>query len=68
MTAIGRGEIEASPCRSRKSSALRLVANWRGEKVHVEQTLPDGQEIAVIIELPDGHVVEAARAFGLGAS
>jgi hypothetical protein len=69
VTAIGRGENrgvtmpEANIVRS-----FRSVADLRGETVHVEQALPDGQEIAVILESPDGHIVGAARASGLGAT
>jgi hypothetical protein len=69
VTAIGRGENrgvtmpEANIVRS-----FRSVADWRGEPVHIDQPFPDGEEIAVILEAPDGHIVGASRASGRGAS
>jgi hypothetical protein len=69
VTAISRGENrgrtmpEANIVRS-----FRSVAEWRGAPVHIDQPLPDGEQVAVILEAPDGHIVGASRATGPGAS
>jgi hypothetical protein len=69
VTAISRGENRGRTMpESNIVRSFRSVADWRGSPVHVEQPLPDGEEIAVILEAPDGHIIGAARASGQGAS
>jgi hypothetical protein len=69
VTAIGRGENRGRTMpESNIVRSFRSVADWRGAPVHVEQPLPDGEEIAVILEAPDGHIIGAARGSGQGAS
>ena len=69
VTAIGRGENRGRTMpESNIVRSFRSVADWHGAPVHVEQPVPDGEEIAVILEAPDGHIVGAARASGLGAT
>lgn len=69
VTSIGRGEnrgrtmAEANIVRS-----FRPVAEWSGTPIHIEEQLPEGEELAVILESPDGHIVGASRASGRGAS
>ncbi|WP_426442315.1 DUF1223 domain-containing protein [Bradyrhizobium genosp. P] len=69
VTAIGRGENQGRTMpESNIVRSFRPVADWRGTPVHIDQSLPDGEEIAVILEAPDGHIVGASRASGRGAS
>ena len=69
VTAIGRGENQGRTMpESNIVRSFRSVADWRGAPVHIDQPLPDGEEIAVILEAPDGHIVGASRASRRGAS
>jgi hypothetical protein len=69
VTAIDRGENRGRTMpESNIVRSFRSVADWRGAPVHLEQPLPDGEEIAVILEAPDGHIVGASRASKRGAS
>jgi len=61
-TAIGRGENggqtldEANVVRS-----IRSVGDWSGAPLHIAERLPEGDDVAVILEGPDGHIVGASR-------
>lgn len=69
VTAISRGENRGRTMpESNIVRSFRSVADWRGAPVHIDRPLPDGEEIAVILEAPDGHIVGASRASGRGAS
>jgi len=63
VTSIGRGEnrgrtmAEANIVRS-----FRSVADWSGTPIHLDERLPEGEQVAVILEAPDGHIVGASRA------
>jgi hypothetical protein len=63
VTAIGRGEnsgrtmAEANIVRS-----FRNVGQWSGAPVHLEAPLPDGEQVAVILESSDGRIIGASRA------
>lgn len=69
VTSIGRGEnrgrtmAEANIVRS-----FRPVAEWSGAPIHLDEALPEGEQLAVILEAPDGRIVGASRAIGAGAS
>ena len=69
VTAIGRGEnrgrtmAEANIVRS-----FRPIGQWNGAPVHIEQPLPDGEQVAVILQSADGHIVGASRVSARGAS
>jgi len=69
VTAIGRGEnrgrtmAEANIVRS-----FRAVGQWRGAPVHLEEQLPDGEQVAVILESADGRIIGASRGSGRIAS
>ena len=69
VTAIGRGEnrgrtmAEANIVRS-----FRPIGQWNGAPVHLEAQLPDGEQVAVILESADGRVVGASRVSARGAS
>jgi hypothetical protein len=67
-TAIGRGEnggrtlTEANIVRS-----VRPVGQWSGASLHINEQFPEGQDVAVVLEAPDGQIVGAAR-LGSGGS
>jgi hypothetical protein len=67
-TAIGRGEnsgrtlTEANVVRS-----MRSVGQWSGAPLRINERFPEGQDVAVVLEAPDGQIVGAAR-LGAGGS
>jgi hypothetical protein len=69
VTSIGRGEnrgrtmAEANIVRS-----FRSVAQWSGTPLHLDEQLPEGEQVAVILEAPDGRIVGASRAVVAGSS
>ena len=69
VTPVGRGENQGRTiAESNVVRSFRPVAEWNGAPIHIEQQLPDGEQVAVILESPDGRIVGAARASGRGAS
>ena len=69
VTAIGRGEnrgrtmAEANIVRS-----FRPVGQWNGAPLHIDEALPDGEQVAVILQSADGRIVGASRASARGDS
>jgi hypothetical protein len=67
-TAIGRGEnsgatlTEANVVRS-----IRIVGQWSGAALRINERFPDGQDVAVVLEAPDGRIIGASR-LGAGSS
>ena len=61
-TKIGRGEnggrtlAELNVVRS-----IRPVGEWSGKPLEISEQFPEGQDVAVLIESPDGGIVGAAR-------
>jgi hypothetical protein len=61
-TKIGRGEnggrtlAELNVVRS-----IRSVGEWSGKPLEISERFPAGQDVAVVIESPDGGIVGAAR-------
>jgi hypothetical protein len=61
-TAVGRGEnsgrtlTEANVVRS-----IRSVGQWSGAALRVNEPFPEGQDVAVVLEAPDGQIIGAAR-------
>ena len=61
-TAIGRGEnsgrtlIEANVVRS-----MRTVGQWSGTPMRISERFPEGQDVAVVLEGPDGRIIGACR-------
>ena len=61
-TAIRRGENGGRTLReSNVVRSVREVADWQGKALHVGETLPEGEDAAVIVQAPDGRIVGAAR-------
>jgi hypothetical protein len=62
QTAIRRGENsgrtleEANVVRS-----IRAIGNWQGAALFLNETFPDGQDVAVVLEAADGRIVGAGR-------
>ena len=48
--------------------SFRSVAEWRGAPIHLDEQLPEGELVAVILEAPDGRIVGASRAIAAGSS
>jgi hypothetical protein len=69
VTSVRRGEnsgrtmAEANIVRS-----FRPVAQWNGMPIHLDEALPDGEQVAVILEAPDGRIVGASRTVVAGSS
>lgn len=69
VTPIGRGEnrgrtmAEANIVRS-----FRPVAEWSGAPIHLDEQLSDGEQVAVILEAPDGRIVGASKPIRAGSS
>ena len=61
-TAIGRGEnsgrtlTEANVVRS-----FRSIGQWSGAAVRLSERFPQGQDVAVVLEAPDGRIIGAGR-------
>jgi hypothetical protein len=61
-TAIGRGENsgrtlqEANIVRS-----IRSVGQWSGTPLQINERFPEGQDVAVVLEAPDGQIIGASR-------
>ena len=64
-TAIRRGENggrtlqEANVVRS-----VRSIGDWQGSPLTLREKFPEGEDIAVVLEAPDGRIVGAARLSG----
>jgi hypothetical protein len=62
ITAIHRGEnsgrtlTEANVVRS-----MRSVGQWSGAALRINEHFPEGQDIAVVLEAPDGRIIGASR-------
>jgi hypothetical protein len=65
QTAIRRGENggrtldEANVVRS-----IRAIGDWTGAPLAINEAFPEGEQAAVILEAPNGHIVGAARLQG----
>jgi len=68
-TAVGRGEnsgrtlVEANVVRS-----IRSVGQWSGTVMRISERFPEGQDVAVLLEAPDGRIIGASRLNGSGST
>ena len=61
-TKIGRGENGGRTlAESNVVRSIRPVGEWSGEPLEINERFPEGQDVAVVIESPDGGIVGAAR-------
>jgi hypothetical protein len=64
-TAVGRGEnsgrtlVESNIVRS-----IRVIGQWTGAPLALDEAMPAGQDAAVLLEEPSGKIVGAARVAG----
>ena len=64
-TPIRRGENSGATFdESNVVRSIRSVGDWSGAPLDVSEPNPEGQDIAVILEAPDGRIVGAARLGG----
>jgi len=62
QTAIGRGENSGRTLQeSNVVRSIRAIGDWEGSPLHVSEKFPEGQDVAVILEAPDGKIVGASR-------
>ena len=68
-TKVGRGEnggrslTESSAVRS-----LRSIGQWNGSALTKRENFPVGENVAVLLQGPDGHIIGAARLAGKSAA
>lgn len=64
-TAIGRGEnggrtlAQANIVRS-----IRTVGQWSGAPLRINEPFPEGEDVVVLLETPDGEIIGASRLAG----
>jgi hypothetical protein len=64
-TKIGRGENGGRTlAESNVVRSIRPVGEWSGKPLEIRERFPEGQDVAVVIESPDGGIVGAARLSG----
>jgi hypothetical protein len=52
----GRTLAEANVVRS-----IRPVGEWSGKSIQIDERVPEGQDVAVVVESSEGRIVGAAR-------
>jgi hypothetical protein len=61
-TKIGRGENSGRTlAESNIVRSIRPVGEWSGKLLEISERFPEGQDVAVVIESPDGGFIGAAR-------
>jgi hypothetical protein len=69
VTAIGRGENGGRTlAESNVVRSVRSVGQWSGASLHIDERFPEGQDVAVVLEAPDGQIVGASRLSGGGST
>jgi hypothetical protein len=64
-TKIGRGENGGRTlAESNVVRSIRLIGEWLGKPLEISERFPEGEDVAVVIESPDGGIVGAARLSG----
>jgi hypothetical protein len=65
QTAIRRGENGGRTlAESNVVRSIRAIGDWQGAPLRLNEKLPEGEDIAVILEAPNGRIVGAARPLG----
>jgi hypothetical protein len=65
QTAIRRGENGGRTlAESNVVRSIRTIGDWQGAPLRLNEKLPEGEDIAVILEAPNGRIVGAARPLG----
>jgi hypothetical protein len=44
--------------------SIRVIGDWQGAALHLNEKFPDGEDVAVILEAPDGRIVGASKPLG----
>jgi hypothetical protein len=61
-TKIGRGENAGRTLEeSNVVRSVRVVGEWAGKPLEIDERLPEGEDLAVVVESPEGRIVGAAR-------
>lgn len=69
VTVIGRGENGGRTlAESNVVRSIRSVGQWSGASLHIDERFPEGQDVAVVLEAPDGEIVGASRLSGGGST
>ncbi len=64
-TAVGRGENNGRTLtESNIVRSIRSVGQWSGSALHISEPIPAGEDLAVLLEAPDGRIVGASRLGG----
>jgi hypothetical protein len=64
-TAIRRGENGGRTlAESNVVRSIHAIGDWQGDPLRLNEKLPEGEDIAVILEAPSGHIIGAARPSG----
>jgi hypothetical protein len=65
QTAIRRGENNGRTLQeSNVVRSIRPIGDWQGAALHLNEKLPEGEDVAVILEAPDGRIVGASKPLG----
>ena len=65
QTAIRRGENNGRTLQeSNVVHSIRPIGDWQGAALHLNEKLPEGEDVAVILEAPDGRIVGASKPLG----
>src|SRR5258708_28167866 len=61
-TAIGRGENCGRPLHEANIvRSFRSVGQWSGAPLRINERFPEGQDVAVVLEAPDGQIIGVSR-------
>jgi hypothetical protein len=47
-----------------RSRSIRAIGDWQGAPLRLNENFPEGQDVAVILEAPDGRIVCASKPLG----
>jgi len=65
QTAIHRGENGGRTlAESNVVRSIRAIGDWQGAPLRLNEKFPEGQDVAVILEAPNGRIVGAAKLGG----